>query len=108
MAQNYLCDICGAVAADYMITNVQTGQTLAVGVECILDFAMPLAESYGDSLAREQAGDAGPAPLDDPEAVKWEEGYPQTGGDFPDMAAVEGGTGEAVDADTSEATHADR
>ena len=61
MAQNYRCDVCQDVAADFMITDIRDGEVTAVGVECLLDWALPIAEAYQAAVAhsRGEAGDPG-------------------------------------------------
>ena len=53
MAQNYQCDICQEVAADFMITVIHDGSVQAVGVECLLDWALPIVEAWQAAQARE-------------------------------------------------------
>lgn len=79
MGQAYNCDICHEVAADFMITRIEDGTTAAVGVECLLEWAMPIAQAFMDAV---EGGELVPDPLkppDDPEDAKWEEEYPQRG-----------------------------
>ena len=54
MAQTYQCDVCGEVAADFMVTVIQDGSVVAVGVECLLDWALPIAEAYQAAMDRER------------------------------------------------------
>lgn len=77
MPQTYNCDICHEVAADYMITEIQTGQTIAVGVECVLDWSMPLAEAFNEAVeASQRHEEPATAPVT-AEDQQWEEDYPQ-------------------------------
>lgn len=79
MPATYNCDLCHEVAADYMITDIQTGQTIAVGVECVLDWALPLAEAYKEAVEASERHSEPLAPPAAPEDQQWEEGYPQAG-----------------------------
>lgn len=108
MAQTYQCDICNATTADFMVTYIANGEVVAVGIECLLDWALPQAEAYQAAVARQQAEQAGTdtndpgtqdvTALDPPEADsgpvaapagaddQWEADYPQgrsDGGDGP-------------------------
>lgn len=77
MPQAIPCDICGQTTADFVISYVADGQVVGVGVECVLDWAMPLAEAFQQIVEREQADaerpvepswvDAGHTPTDDEE-----------------------------------------
>lgn len=55
MAQNYVCDLCNEVAADFMITVIQDGSVQAIGVECLLDWALPIADAFAQAQQREAA-----------------------------------------------------
>jgi hypothetical protein len=69
MAQPIPCDICGETTADLVVTVIADGQVIGVGVECLLDWALPIAEAYAQAVARE-AGDRGTvnvAALDPPD-----------------------------------------
>lgn len=101
MAQNFECDVCHEVAADFMISVVHDGSVVCVGVECLLDWAMPIVEAYQEAIERDQGAQAEPEHVERkvdeatgeiiesrPEAPPvgegggvegWEEGYPQRG-----------------------------
>ena len=77
MPQDYPCDVCRATTADFMITQIGTGDVIAVGVECILDWAMPIAEAFmAAGQAEDQAIEAGQAAAESPDP-EWEADYPQ-------------------------------
>lgn len=54
MAQPIPCDLCGQVLADFMVTNVHNGDTMALGVECVGLFAAGLEAT---AAAATEAGD---------------------------------------------------
>lgn len=58
MGQPIPCDVCGQTTADFVVTVVHDGQVVGVGVECLLDWALPIADAYAQAVAREQ-GDPG-------------------------------------------------
>lgn len=61
MAQTYQCDLCQQVPCDFMVTTVNDGEVIAVGIECFEDWAMPIIELARQLRARaeqdQQAGD---------------------------------------------------
>lgn len=97
MPQTYSCDICHEVAADFMVTNISDGRTVAVGVECLLDWAMPIAQAYMDAVDREAGQEAAQGAPGAAQGPEWEDGYPQ-GRD------TEGAATEAVAAPEGEPT----
>ena len=55
MAQQIPCDMCGETSADFMVTNIHTGDTLGVGVECIDLFAQGVTTAQELAEAEAQA-----------------------------------------------------
>lgn len=105
MAQTYRCDICQEVAGDFMVTMIATGQTISVGIECLLDWAMPLLEAY-EASQQAQAEGSQPAPTPaGAEMAAWEAGYPQGRPEGQEEASE--ATSEVLREDTEAATASD-
>lgn len=66
MAQPIICDMCGEVAADFMITNVHNGDTMALGAECVGLFAAGIETAA--ELAETEAGEPATDTVTDPES----------------------------------------
>jgi hypothetical protein len=104
MAQTYRCDICNEVAGDFMVTSIATGQTISVGVECLLDWAMPMVEAFQRAQEEYQAGPGGAEAVAGASGVEWESDYPQGRSQGPETAP--GPTSETVREDTETETAA--
>lgn len=50
MPQTYQCDICNTVAGDFMVTYINDGRTVSVGVECLPLWALPIAAGWAEAL----------------------------------------------------------
>jgi hypothetical protein len=105
MAQTYRCDICNEVAGDFMVTSIATGQTISVGVECLLDWAMPMVEAFQRAQQEYQSGPGGAEAVAGAAGVEWESDYPQGRSEGPETASD--GTSETVgeDSETEAAAH---
>lgn len=57
MAQPIPCDLCNAVVADWVITDQHDGSVMGLGIECILDWAVPIAEAFHAAAAHEGTSD---------------------------------------------------
>jgi protein-arginine kinase activator protein McsA len=102
MASNYTCDVCQKVQADFVITMILNGDTIAVGVECIKKWATEIDKAYRAAAQAEQ--DAATTAQEAATAAEgtWEDGYPQG---RPDEAAeATGDTQEAQGSDTTPAS----
>ena len=105
MAQPIPCDICQATTADFLISNTQDGSVTGVGVECLLDWAVPIVEAYAAAVAREAgttpgADEAATAPPDD-----WEQGYPEGAPKTDERSATPAEDDDQETAEPSEAAH---
>lgn len=55
MAQPVPCDVCRATTADFVITEVASGDVVGVGIECLEAYTGPIIEAYKEYQAREVA-----------------------------------------------------
>lgn len=77
MPSSYTCDICNQVAGDFMVTSTATGASQIIGIECLLEWAMALTESWQAAVNAEQGRiDAATGPADTP-ADGWEYDQPE-------------------------------
>jgi hypothetical protein len=100
MPQTYRCDICQEVAGDFMVVSIATGQTISVGVECLLEWAMPLVEAFTRAQEEYQAGSEAAQTPAGAEMAQWEAGYPQGRSEGPEEAP--GDTSDLERSDTQE------
>lgn len=87
-----------------MVTAIATGQTISVGVECLLDWAMPIVEAVNQAQLAQQAGTQ---PADTPagaEMAAWEAGYPQGRPEGPEAAPEEAPATLGEDSEASTAS----
>jgi len=56
VAQPIPCDICEQTVADWVITDQRDGSVIGLGIECLLDWAVPIAEAFNAAQEREPAG----------------------------------------------------
>ena len=55
MAQPIPCDVCNATTADFVVTEVASGDVVGVGIECLEAYTGPIIEAYKEYQAREVA-----------------------------------------------------
>lgn len=55
MPQPMPCDVCNQTTADFVVTEVASGDVIGVGIECLEDYTAPIIEAYKEYQAREVA-----------------------------------------------------
>lgn len=99
MAQPIICDMCGEVAADFMITNVHNGDTMALGAECVGLFAQGIETAADLAQADPETDPETDEPTDEPtDAERDAEARPE----MTDAASVAMGSDGTGDADNQE------
>ena len=102
MAQPIPCDVCEQTTADFLITDVSDGSVMGLGIECVLDWAVPIAEAF--QAARAHEGDPGPASTVSPQAADkaWEASARTDGPKSPEAAETTDEGHDTEDTDTAE------